>query len=345
MQRKKSKIFNLLKIEKGPSIISELGINHFGDLKLAKKMVDQIFLSGGTIVKNQSHDLDSEMSKEAKKVKPSNAKTSIFNVIKNNMMSFKDEVRLKQYVEKKNMLYISTPFSKEAAFRLSKINVKIFKIGSGEFNNFPLLYEIIKLKKPMILSTGMNSIPSIKRTVKFLKKNKADFALLHCVSDYPVLNKDLQLENIVKLRKLFPDIIIGYSDHSKSISPAILSMTYGASIIEKHFTTSHKLKGPDIICSMDGNDLKEIINASQILNSKKLKIRKVTKNEKIVAKFAFASVVSIKNIKKGEILSKTNIWVKRPGTGYFKSSDYFKLLGKKSKRNIEKDTQLKKKDV
>ena len=106
MQRKKSKIFNLLKIEKGPSIISELGINHFGDLKLAKQMVDQIFLSGGNIVKNQSHDLASEMSKEAKKVKPSNAKTSIFNVIKNNMMSFKDEVKLKQYVEKKYALYV-----------------------------------------------------------------------------------------------------------------------------------------------------------------------------------------------------------------------------------------------
>ncbi len=345
MQKKKSKLSSLLGISKGPAIISELGINHFGRLTVAKKMVDLVFKNGGKIIKNQSHDLDSEMSKEAKNIKPANAKVSIYDVIKNNMMSFEDEIKLKRYVEKKNMLYISTPFSKESAARLDKIGVRLFKIGSGEFNNLPLLGEIIKYKKPMILSTGMNDIKSIKKTVFFLRKKKVDFALLHCVSDYPVSDKDLQLENIKILKKMFPSTVIGYSDHSKSLAPSILSISYGAEIIEKHFTLSHKLKGPDIICSMDGNNLREIIKAAKIFNYKKINTRKITLNEKIVSKFAFASVVSLKNIKKGEIFSKKNIWVKRPGTGYFKSSDFFRLIGKKAKKNIKKNYQLKKNDV
>ena len=342
---KKSKLFKLLKINNGPSIISELGINHFGSLKIAKKMVDEIFKNGGRIVKNQSHDLASEMSKEAKNVKPANAKMSIYNVIKENMMSHEDEIKLKRYVEKKKMLYISTPFSKESANWLNNIGVKLFKIGSGEFNNLPLLGEILKYKKPLILSTGMNDISSIKKTVFFLNKKKIDFALLHCVSDYPVKDKDLQLENIKYLKKKFPNIIIGYSDHSMLLAPSIISMSYGAMIIEKHFTLSKRLKGPDIICSMDGIGLKELIKASKIYNLKKLSKRKITANEKNVSKFAFASVVSLKNIKKNETLDKSNIWVKRPGTGYFKSSDFDQLLGKKAKRNIKKNYQLKKKDV
>ena len=345
MPIKKSKLFKLLKINEGPAIISELGINHFGSLRIAKKMVDEIFKNGGRIVKNQSHDLDSEMSKEAKNIKPANAKMSIYNVIKKNMMSHEDEIKLKRYVEKKKMLYISTPFSKESAKRLNIIGVKLFKIGSGEFNNLPLLGEILNYKKPLILSTGMNDINSIKKTVSFLYKRKADFALLHCVSDYPVNDKDLQLENINFLKKKFPNIIIGYSDHSMLIAPSIISMSYGAMIIEKHFTLSKKLKGPDIICSMDGIGLMELIKASKIYNLKKLIKRKITANEKKVSKFAFASVVSLKNIKKNEIFDKSNIWVKRPGTGYFKSSDFGQLLGKKAKRNIKKSHQLKKRDV
>jgi sialic acid synthase SpsE len=345
MSTKQSKLFNLLQLNKGPAIISELGINHFGNLKIAKKMVDDIFKNGGRIIKNQSHDLQSEMSNEAKNIKPANAKVSIYDVIKKNMMSHQDEIHLKKYVEKKKMLYLSTPFSKESAKRLNNIGVKLFKIGSGEFNNLPLLSEIIKYNKPLILSTGMNDISSIKKTVFFLKKKKVDFALLHCVSDYPVKDNDLQLENIKFLQREFPSQIIGYSDHSKNLAPSIISMSFGALIVEKHYTLSKKLKGPDIICSMDSNGLREIILASKIYSQKKLKKRLITTNEKNVSKFAFASVVSLKNIKKGEILDESNIWVKRPGTGEFKSSDYFQLLGKKVKRNLKKNYQLKKRDV
>ena len=161
-----------------PFIVSEIGINHFGSLKIAKKIVDQIYNSGGRIVKSQLHILDEEMSKEAKKIKPGNANTSIYNVIKKNHLNVEDEKKLKKYVESKNMLYICTPFSLRAAKILNKIGIKIFKIGSGEFNNLPLINEICKFKLPIILSTGMNELKSIKKTVSFLKKKKSRFCLI-----------------------------------------------------------------------------------------------------------------------------------------------------------------------
>lgn len=345
MRKNMSKIYKILGLKKNPVIISELGINHFGNLKMAKKMVDNIYDAGGRIVKNQSHILNEEMSKEAKKIKPENADTSIFNVIKKNMMSFKDEVKLKSYVEKKKMVYISTPFSILAAKRLNDLKVKLFKIGSGEFNNFPLLNEIVKYKKPIILSTGMNNLKSIKETVNFLKKKNVDFMLMHCVSDYPVKDKDLQLSFISTLKKLFPQLIIGYSDHSKTIIPSIAAISLGAEVIEKHFVLSKNQIGPDVVCSMDKNDLQLLIQASDIFYKKKDKTRMITRAEKKTAKFAFASVVSIKNIKKGERFDTNNIWVKRPGTGYFAAKKFYKVIGKISKNNISKDTQLKKSDV
>ena len=174
-----------------PFIICELGINHNGSLKLAKKMVDLAYKYGADAIKNQRHILDKEMIPEAKKIKPANANTSIYNVIEKTLMSFEDEKKLKKYVEKKKLIYLCTPFSLEAAKQLNKINIKAFKIGSGECNNIPLIKKIANFKKPIILSTGMNDIKSISKSVNVLKKEKANFALLHCISEYPANIKKL----------------------------------------------------------------------------------------------------------------------------------------------------------
>lgn len=328
-----------------PFIICELGINHNGSLKLAKKMVDLAHKAGADAIKNQRHILDMEMIPEAKKIKPANANTSIYDVIKKTLMSFNDEKKLKIYVENKKLIYLSTPFSLEAAKQLNKINIKAFKIGSGECNNIPLIKKIANFKKPIILSTGMNDMKSIKRSVNVLKKLKAKFALLHCISEYPASIKKLNLDFINILKKKFPNIIIGYSDHATGVIPAISAMSKGALIIEKHFTDSKKRSGPDIICSMDPNELKFLSeSATQIFHSNGNK-RLISKIEKKTAKFAFSSVVSIKNIMRGEILSEKNIWVKRPGTGFFQASQFDKILGKKAKKFILKDNFIKKNDI
>ena len=317
-----------------PFIISELGINHSGSLKAAKKMVDLSLANGADAIKNQTHLLDNEMISEAKKIKPANANESIYSVIKNNYLKFDDEVKLKKYVEKKRGIYMSTPFSLEAAIRLNEIGVSLFKIGSGECNNYPLIEKISKFKKPIILSTGMNDLKSVKESVKILEKNKVQYALLHCISEYPVPNSHLKLDHITELKKKFPKALVGYSDHSVGITPAIIAMSKGACIIEKHFTDTKKRKGPDIICSMDPLDLRNISEASKVVNISRGVKTKITKNEKITAKFAFASVVTVKAVKKGEKFNKKNIWVKRPGNGDFLAKDYNKVLGKKAKLNI-----------
>ena len=229
---------------------------------------------------------------------------------------------------------MSTPFSLEAVIRLNEIGVSLFKIGSGECNNYPLIEKISKFKKPIILSTGMNDLKSVKESVKILEKNKVQYALLHCISGYPVPNSHLKLDHIAELKKKFPNALVGYSDHSIGITPAIIAMSKGACIIEKHFTDTKKRKGPDMICSMDPLDLRNISEASKVVNISRGVKTKITRNEKITAKFAFASVVTVKAVKKGEKFNKKNIWVKRPGNGDFLAKDYNKVLGKKAKLNI-----------
>jgi sialic acid synthase SpsE len=328
-----------------PFIICELGINHGGSLKLAKKMVDLALRAGADAIKNQLHLPSYEMIDEAKKTVPSNTNKSIYKVIEENLMSFEDEKKLKIYVEKKDMIYLSTPFSFEAAKKLNNIGIKAFKIGSGEFNNLPLISKIIKFKKPMILSTGMNNLKSIKQTVKFLDKNKAKYALLHCKSEYPSDLKNLKLDFINVLKNNFKNTIIGYSDHAEGIIPSISAMAKGAAIIEKHFTDRKKRKGPDIICSMDHKELSFLSEASKVIFLTNGKNKKISKTEKITAKFAFSSVVTIKDIKKGEQLTLKNIWVKRPGTGDFLANKLNSLIGRIAKKNISKNKFINKNDI
>jgi N-acetylneuraminate synthase len=260
-------------------------------------------------------------------------------------MSLNDEKKLKLYVEKKNLIYLSTPFSLQAAKKLNEIGVKVFKIGSGEFNNLPLISEIIKFKKPLILSTGMNNLNSIKSTVKLLDKKKVKYALLHCKSEYPADLKNLKLDFISILEKKFKKAIIGYSDHTIGVIPSISAMAKGASIIEKHFTDTKYRKGPDIICSMDPKELSILSNASKEIFLSNGKNKKISKIEKITAKFAFSSVVSIKKIREGQKFNLKNIWVKRPGTGDFLANKLNFLIGKKAKKNISNNQFIKKEHV
>ena len=191
----------------------------------------------------------------------------------------------------------------------------------------------------------MNDIKSIKKSVNILKKSKAQFALLHCISEYPADTKRLNLDFINVLKKTFPNVVIGYSDHSLGIIPSISAISKGALIIEKHFTDTKKRSGPDIVCSMDPQELRLLKKASIEIFYSNGKNKKISKIEKKTAKFAFSSVVSIKDIYPGEMLSKKNIWVKRPGTGHFKASNYYKLLGKKAKKLILKNNFIKKNDI
>ena len=245
-----------------------------------------------------------------------------------------------KYTHKKGLIFISTPFSRKAVDRLVKFNIPAFKIGSGECNNYPLVEHICKFKKPVILSTGMNDIKSIKKAVKIFKKNKIDFALLHTTNLYPTPFNLVRLGGMQEIMKEFPGVPVGLSDHTVNNLASYAALSLGASIIERHFTDHMEREGPDIICSMDEENCRELIENSKIIKSMLGGEKKAAKEEDITINFAFSTVVSIEDIKKGEKLSKKNIWVKRPGTGEIKAEFYNTVLGKTSTQNIVKGKHI-----
>lgn len=328
-----------------PVIIAEIGINHGGSLKTAKKMAKLAINSGAHIIKHQTHIVNDEMSSEAKKNKIGYIGKSIYDLMKQCALGEKEEYELKLYVEKLGSIFLSTPFSRAAVDRLVKFKVPAFKIGSGECNNYPLIEYICTFKKPIILSTGMNSIKDVKKSVKIIERYKIPYALLHTTNIYPTPYELIRLGALEKLKKEFKNAVIGLSDHSKSNLACLGAIAIGASIVERHFTDKLSRKGPDISNSMDPKALKELSRDSKIMKLMRGGEKKTIKEEKVVRDFAFASVVTISNIKKGEKFTNKNIWVKRPGNGDFLARDYNKILNKKSKKFIPSNRQLKKTDV
>ena len=329
-----------------PLIIFELGINHNGNLKLAKKIVDSAILAGAEVIKHQTHLPEDEMSNEAKKIIPVHANDSIYNIIKKCSLNERDELELKNYIEKKNAIFLSTPFSRKATDRLVKFKVKAFKIGSGECNNYPLVDYIASFGKPVIMSTGMNDLNSIKKSVKILVKRKIQFALLHTTNLYPTPHNLIRLNSLTQLKKNFPNTVIGLSDHTADNFTSYAAVALGASIIEKHFIDNKTTrKGPDIAASVNISQMKELIKGTELIHLALPGNIKPVEQEKKTAEFAFASVVSDKNIKKGAKLSKKNIWVRRPGNGDFSAEEYSKLIGKIINCEKKKKTQKKKKFI
>lgn len=325
-----------------PLVIFELGINHNGSLELAKKIVNAAIKAGAEIIKHQTHIAEDEMSLEAKKIIPMNANKNIFDLIEECSLNEKEELELKKYIEKKKIIFLSTPFSRKAVDRLIKFKVKAFKIGSGECNNYPLVDYIASFRKPVIISTGMNNINSIKKAVNILKKKKVQYAILHTTNLYPTKHSEVRLNALTQLKKIFPNTVIGLSDHTGDNYTSFAAVALGASIIEKHFIDKSSRKGPDISASVNTEQMSDLLRGVKLIHKAMPGGIKPILKEKKTAKFAFASVVSNVDLKKNQILDKNNIWVRRPGNGDFKAFQYYSLLGRKLKKNIKKNTQIKK---
>ena len=331
--------------EYDPLVIAEIGINHNGSLQVAKEMVDAAYEAGAEIIKHQTHVVDDEMSKEAKKVIPGNAEVSIYDIMSKAALNEEDETELKNYVESKGMIFLSTPFSRAAADRLERMGVQAYKIGSGECNNYPLIEHIAKFGKPMIISTGMNDIESIKKTVAIVEKYHVPYALLHTTNLYPTTPEQVRLGAMLELKENFPNAIYGLSDHTLNNNACLAATALGASILERHFTDTKDREGPDIVCSMDKEELKELIEGTKQIHKMLGGKKEALKDEQVTIDFAFATVVTIKTIKKGEKFTTENIWVKRPGTGEIKAEYYNDILGKEALCDIAEDTHLSKKMI
>ncbi|MCL2016011.1 MAG: N-acetylneuraminate synthase family protein [Defluviitaleaceae bacterium] len=325
-----------------PLIIAEIGINHSGSLTTAKQMVDAAARAGAEIIKHQTHVIDDEMSPAAKQVIPGNADISIYEIMKSCALSEKDEYELMQYVESKGLIFLSTPFSRAAADRLQKFGVAAFKIGSGELNHYPLIDHISSFGKPMIISTGMNDIAAIAKTVDIVRKKGVPFALLHTTNLYPTPINLVRLGAMMELHNAFPDVPFGLSDHTLNNNAALAAVALGASIIERHFTDTMERQGPDVACSMDETACAELIKSSQEIFQMRGGTKQAAPEEDVTIKFAFATLVSIKPIQKGQAFSKENLWAKRPGTGEMLAEEYFSLLGKIAACDISENVHIKK---
>jgi sialic acid synthase SpsE len=323
-----------------PLVIAEIGINHGGQLEVAKEMVDSASRAGVEVVKHQTHVIDDEMSKAAQKVIPGNSNQSIYDIMAGCALGEDEEYELKEYVESQNMIFISTPFSRAAADRLEKIGVSAYKIGSGECNNYPLIKHIAGFGKPIILSTGMNTISSIEKSVDIFDSFNIPYALLHTTNLYPTPHHLVRLGAMVELAEAFPKAIVGLSDHTTDNIACMGATALGASILERHFTDTMDRVGPDIVCSMDENECRNLIKSSKILHSELGGEKGPVSEEQVTMDFAFATVVTIKSVSKGEILTEKNIWVKRPGTGAIKAEHFESLLGRIASRDLAPDTHL-----
>lgn len=326
-----------------PFVIAEIGINHEGSLKKALQMVDDAVAAGCECVKFQTHVIADEMIPN--EVIPGNAKESIWKIMDRCKLSYEEEVELKRYCESKGTIFLSTPFSRAAADQLERMKVTFYKIGSGECNNYPLIKHIASFGKPIILSTGMNDIASIKPAVEIFEAAKVPYSLLHCTSMYPTPYEKVRLGGLNDLREAFPNAVLGLSDHSLGIYTCLGAVPLGARILEKHFTSDKSWPGPDVPISIDPKELKELIEGSRAVFQALGGHKEILKEEKPTIDFAYACVVTTVPIKKGERFSKENLWVKRPGTGELKAKDYEIVLGKTCGADLPANVQLKRSHI
>ncbi len=344
MKIKEKKVLEIENIRVGagnrPLVIPEIGINHGGDLAVAKEMVYSAYRAGARLIKHQTHIVEDEMALAAKEIVPGNADISIYDIMANCALDKEEEWELKRYVESLNMVFLSTPFSRAAADRLEEFGVSAYKIGSGEMNNYPLLDYVASFGKPMIVSTGMNNLASVSKAVDILEKRGVSYALMHTTNLYPTKPEQVRLGAMQALMREFPKVPVGLSDHTVNNNACKCALALSASLVERHYTDTMERIGPDIPCSMDETALRDLLLAAseipQMLGGEKSALPE----EKVTIDFAFATVVTIAPIKKGEKFTKENLWVKRPGTGKVPAEEYEVLLGRKAAQDIACDIQI-----
>ena len=332
-------------IEHPPLVVAEIGINHGGSIEVAKHMVGAAARAGCEMVKHQTHFVEDEMTDEAKSVVPPNSDLSIWDIMEQCALSRDEEVELKAHAEGLGMMYISTPFSRAAADFLAEIGIPAFKIGSGECDHLPLIEHIASFGKPVIMSTGMQTISSLEASVDILDRAGIDYALLECTNLYPSPPEIVSLRGVSELQTAFPRAVVGFSDHSIGPEMAAAAVALGACILERHFTDSRYREGPDISASMDPPELCRLIQLSREVHAAATNPKHRSAPEESVYRFARSSVVADRDLRAGEVLDLADVWARRPGTGEIAGRDLSSVVGKRIRRDIARNTQLRRDDL
>ena len=335
--KKNNNFLNNIAKRKFPYIIAEIGINHNGNLRLAKKMILSAKKSGASCVKFQSFVADKLISKYAPKANyQKKYKQSQLELIKSCEFKTESLRKLKNFAKKNNIEFLSTPFEIKSLRELVKIGVPAIKISSDNINNIPFLIEVSRTKLPVLLSTGMANLNEVGRAVRIFKKTNSPLIVLQCTSNYPSSIENSNLEVLKVFKKKFK-CLVGLSDHTQSFLPSIIATALGAVVIEKHFTLSRKLRGIDQQASLEPNELRDLIikckETKMTLGSPK---KLPTSEELNTIKVARRSLVVSKNLKKGIKIKKNMFEIKRPGTG-ISPENYKKIIGMKLLKNKKKD--------
>jgi N,N'-diacetyllegionaminate synthase len=327
-------------------IIAEAGVNHNGDIKLAKKLVDVAHEAGADYVKFQLFKTESVISKFAKKAdyqkETTNPTESQLEMVKKLELSQQEHLDLLAYCNKVGIKYLSSPFDHRSIDLLEQMNIDLYKIPSGEITNLPYVRKIAKIGKPTIVSTGMANLKEVGETIDILTNNgtpKELITVLHCNTEYPTPMSDVNLNAMITIKNEF-DVKIGYSDHTNGIEVPTAAVAMGATVIEKHFTLDNKMEGPDHRASLNPVELKQMVTAIRnieiALGSSE---KKPSPSEGKNALVARKSIVAGRSIKKGELLSENNLEIKRPGDG-INPMTWDSILGKIAIRDFSEDEQI-----
>jgi N,N'-diacetyllegionaminate synthase len=335
---RKIRIANRLIGETEPCfIIAEAGVNHNGDVNLAKKLIDAAKEAGADAVKFQTFKAGEVVTSSAEKAgyqkETTPSEESQYDMIKKLELSGEDFEELFAYTQEKGIIFLSTPFDKGSVDLLDELGISAFKVGSGEITNFPLLKHIAKKRKPIILSTGMATLEEVKEALEVIKE---EVILLHCVSSYPARIEDMNLKAMETLRNAFK-LPVGLSDHSLGITVPIAAVALGACVIEKHFTLDKNLPGPDHRASLEPEELKQMVTAIRdVEKAMGDGIKRPTKAEAENGKVVRRSIVARVDIPEGTIITQGMLDTKRPGTGL--EPRYIDMIvGRKAREHIKSE--------
>ena len=324
-------------------IIAEAGVNHNGSLTLAKELIDAAKDCNADVIKFQLFKADDLVTKSARKAnyqrRQSERDLSQFAMLKKLELSFEEHQELKEYSVKRNIEFLSSGFDLGSINMLKKLNLKRYKIPSGEINNLPYLRLVGSQKKPVILSTGMSNINEIGEAINILilsGTKKEDITVLHCTTEYPAPINEVNLRAMNTIKNTFK-IKVGYSDHTLGIDVSLAAVALGAVVIEKHLTLDRDLSGPDHKASLEPNQFKSLVEGirkiSIALGSEE---KKITPSELKNLSKVRKSITAKTDIKKGELFSKDNLCLKRPGTG-LSPMEWDQIIGKRSKKTFKAD--------
>jgi N-acetylneuraminate synthase len=318
-------------------VIAEACVNHNGDFDTAIALIDAAAEAGADAVKFQLHYPEHEMLPEVTPPSDNFAKPLV-EILRETHLSEEQHAKLREHCAQRGVEYLCTAYCREAADALAAIGLRLFKIGSGETMNHPLLRWIARHGRPMLVATGMTELGEVDATVDVLRGTGVEFGLMHCTSEYPPVYEDINLQMVPFYQQRY-GVVVGHSDHSPDITTALGAVALGAHVVEKHFTLTRDQPGPDHPVSIEPHELRELVERIRIMEAARGREKAVFDRERQIRAWAHHSVVTLKPVSAGETFDDANVWVKRPGTG-IPATELEQVLGRTAARDLPADVQL-----